>query len=554
MVARTSLWLDRIDAQGAPLVPAHAPLVGATDSSAELADPHDVVVVGAGLTGLTTAVLLARAGWSVLVVEARRIGAGTTGRSTAKISLLQGDRLSRIAKHHSEPVLRSYVEGSREGMDWLLRYCDEHAIRYQRRPAVTYATTGPGLVRVDAEATAAQAAGLPVDWRDDLDLPVPVVGAVELADQAQLDPMDVLAVLADDLVARGGRVVDGARVRGLRRERSGGYTVLTTRGDTRCDTVVLATGTPVLARGGYFARSQPQRSYALAARVPGELPRGMYLSVDRDVRSVRTTPAVPDGRAGVANPGAGGEVLLVGGAGHVTGRGAPTSEHARRLARWTERHFSGAVVTHAWSAQDYASADGLPLVGRLVPTDGRVLVATGFDKWGMTSAVAAALVISAELLGDHSPGWAGHWLPWRPRELAKGTGHVLRWNGEVGVRAASDWLRPWPAVGERGVPPEGQGRVERARVRQPEAVCTVGGVTRRVSAVCTHLGGIVSWNDAERSWDCPLHGSRFDPSGVPLEGPATEPLDPVDPAGAVKFRAVPGEPAPESVVPPGPTG
>ncbi|WP_066582914.1 FAD-dependent oxidoreductase [Cellulomonas timonensis] len=533
MVARTSLWLDRLDARALATD-------GGAGPSAELADPHDVVVVGAGLTGLTTALLLARAGWSVVVVESRWVGAGTTGRSTAKVSLLQGTRLSSMARRHPEPVQESYLEGSREGMDWLLRYCDEHGVAYQRRPAVTYATTGPGLVRVDEEMRVAERLGLPVEWRDELELPVAVVGAVELADQAQLDPMDVLAALAEDVVARGGRIVDRARVLGAHREPAGTYVVRTTRGDTRADTVVLATGAPVLDRGGFFGRLQARRSYALACQAPGDLPPGMYLSSDGDTRSVRSTPVVAAGES-TADAGA---MLLVGGAGHVTGRGGPTGAHVRRLTRWTERHFPGAVVTHAWSAQDYASSDGLPLVGRLVPTNGRVLFASGYDKWGMTTAVAAALVMAAELLGDHPPRWAADWRPWRPRELVRGAGTVARWNAEVGVRLASDWLRPWPAVAERPTPPEGQGRIERARFRHPEAVCTVGGVTRRVSGVCTHLGGIVTWNDAERSWDCPLHGSRFDATGSPLEGPATKPLEPTEPAQPPRRRQVPGMDAP----------
>jgi len=528
MVARTSLWLDRLDARGAATD-------GGAGPSAELADPHDLVVVGAGLTGLTTALLLARAGWSVLVVESRRVGAGTTGRSTAKVSLLQGTRLSSIASRHPEPVQASYVEGSREGKDWLLRYCDEHDVPYQRRPAVTYATTGPGLAKVEAEMAVADRLGLPVVWRDDLELPVATLGAVELADQAQLDPMSVLAALAEDVVARGGRIVDHARVLGVHREPGGKCLVRTTRGDTRSSTVVLATGMPILDRGGFFARLKPSRSYALAFRTTGELPVGMYLSADGDTRSVRTTPTVPGDSGADA-----GETLLVGGAGHVTGRSAPTSAHLRRLTRWTERHFPGAVGTHAWSAQDYASADGLPLVGRVTPANGHVLVASGYDKWGMTSAVAAALVMAADLLGDHPPGWADDWRPWRPRELAVGAGTAAKWNVGVGARLASDWLRPWPAVAERPTPPEGQGRVERSQFRRPEAVCTVGGVTRRVSAVCTHMGGIVTWNDAERSWDCPLHGSRFDATGSPLEGPAVKPLEPTEPAKPPRRREVPG--------------
>ncbi|MBU5421770.1 FAD-dependent oxidoreductase [Cellulomonas hominis] len=513
MVSRTSLWWDR---RPAPAHPHHlAP--GADPHPAD--EPADVVVVGAGLTGLTTALLLTRAGLRVLVLEARAVGAGTTGRSTAKISLLQGDRLASLAEQHDDRVAAAYAEGSAEGMDWLLRYLDDHDVPYQRREAVTFATTADGRDRVEAELEAARRAGVPVGWRRRTDLPLPVTGAIGLADQAQVDPLDVLGALAADVVARGGRVVEGVRVLGMHHgrgltSRTGRAVLRTTAGDVTCDAVVLATGTPILDRGGAFARLHALRSYALAFRVPEPPPASMAISVDAETRSIRSTPAGADGP----------DVLLVGGAGHPVGRRVPTGASVRELLEWTHRHVPGAELTHVWSAQDYAAADGLPLVGRLLPLDPRLHVATGYAKWGMTTAVAASLVLAAELLGDHPPRWAEAWRPWGRHEVA-GLGEAVRLNAGVGRRLAGGWTAPRPAAGRRPDPPEGQGGVERAGVR-PEAVCTVGGVTRRFSAVCPHLGGVVTWNEVERSFDCPLHGSRFAADGSVLEGPATHGLAP----------------------------
>lgn len=514
MVARTSLWWDRRPMPAHPhhLVP-EAPHPGD--------EPFDAVVVGAGLTGLTTALLLTRAGCRVLVVEARTVGAGTTGRSTAKISLLQGDRLGQLARRHDDRVVAAYAEASAEGMDWLLRYCDDHDVPYQRREAVTYATTAEGRDRVESELAAARRAGVPVGWRRHIDLPLPVTGAIGLAEQAQVDPLDVLGALATDLVARGGTIVEGVRVLGMHHgaefaTRQGSAVLRTTAGDVTCDAVVLATGTPILDRGGAFARLEPLRSYALAFRVPEPPPVGMYLSVDPDARSVRSTPSLA----------AGPDALLVGGAGHVVGRRVPTGPQVRSLIDWTQRHFPGAELTHVWSAQDYASADGLPLVGRLVPVDRRLFAATGYAKWGMTTAVAAALVLAADLLGDQGPRWAQAWRPLGRHELT-GAGDAVRLNGSTARWLAAGWTAARPPAGERPDPPEGQGGVERAGVR-PVAVCTVGGVTHRLSGVCSHLGGVVTWNEVERSWDCPLHGSRFAADGTVLEGPATRALQPVD--------------------------
>jgi glycine/D-amino acid oxidase-like deaminating enzyme/nitrite reductase/ring-hydroxylating ferredoxin subunit len=529
VVARTSLWWDRRPA-GHP----HHLATGGVPHPGD--EPADVVVVGAGLTGLVTALLLTRAGSRVTVLEARTVGAGTTGRSTAKVTLLQGDRLAALAERHEDRVVAAYAEAGAEGMSWLLRYLDDHEVPYQRREALTYATTAGGRDRVEAELEAARRAGVPVGWRRRTDLPIPVTGAVGLADQAQVDPLDVLGALAADVVGRGGRIVEGVRVLGTRHGATprGPVVLRTTAGDVTADAVVLATGTPVLDRGGTFARLHPQRSYALTFRVPEPPPASMSISVDAEPRSLRSTPALPgpelvrspdlpgDQATPVASPVP--DLLLVGGAGHPVGRRVPTGDSVRLLVDWTEGHFPGAVLTHAWSAQDYTSTDGLPLVGRLLPTDPRLLVATGYAKWGMTTAVAAALVLAADLLGHHAPRWAEAWRPLGRQELA-GLGDAARLNAAVARSLLTGWAAPRPAAGVRGDPPEGQGGVERAGV-VPVAVCTVGGVTRRVSGVCTHLGGVVAWNEVERSWDCPLHGSRFSPDGTVLEGPATRPLAP----------------------------
>lgn len=468
----TSLWLDRAARISDDALP---------DEGERL----DAVVVGAGLTGLTTALLLARAGRSVAVVEARAVGAVTTGNTTAKVSLLQGTHLSRIRRHQSRRVSAAYVDANREGMAWLLRFCDDHGVEVQRRPAATYAADATELTYVQEEHRVANSLGLPVRWHDRLDVPFPHVGATVLADQAQFDPMDVLAALVQQFRAHGGTLHQGRRVRGV--SRLGRPTVRLEGGETlSAEHVVLATGTPILDRGLYFAKLEPMRSYGLAFEGV-EAPEGMYLSAGADSRSVRDAPG---GR------------LVVGGSGHVVGRTPSELEHLDALRAWTQAYFPGATETHHWSAQDYRSHDGIPYVGALPRGGGRIHVATGYEKWGMTNAVAAARSISAQVLGE-TPSWArtlGHRIT-RP----SGAAQVARTNLGVGLALAN-----------------GAARVVRERL---PGVDTVPAAPRcGVVGLCTHLGGVLKWNDAEETWDCPLHGSRFAPDGSVLEGPATRPL------------------------------
>jgi hypothetical protein len=238
----------------------------------------------------------------------------------------------------------------------------------------------------------------------------------------------------------------------------------------------------------------------------------MYLSAGSSTRSVRDVPA------GAGSTPAG-PVLLIGGAGHVVGRTDSEGSHLDELRGWTAEHFTGAVETHAWSAQDYQPFDHLPHVGRLPRGGGRIFFATGFSKWGLTNGVAAGLAISGRILGSR-PDWAE---PLERHSLRPMSGAQL---AEINLGVGLAETRALIAAESRplaGVRPELTGSVGRAGL-MPTGEARVDGRTCRVLAVCTHLGGTLRWNDAERSWDCPLHGSRFSPDGKVLEGPATRPL------------------------------
>ncbi|GAB6985775.1 FAD-dependent oxidoreductase [Nocardioides pyridinolyticus] len=456
----TSLWQDRNPHPEAP--------TPAIDGD------WDLVVVGAGITGLTTAGLLARAGKSVIVLEAHRVGFGATGRSTAKVSLLQGTHYSKISRRHPASVLRQYAEANAEGLAWIARFCAEHGVDHQRRPAYTYANGEQGAASVRAELEALHKAGIEeATWVDEVPLPFETAGAVRLDDQLQVDSQALALALAADARTHGATIAEGIRVKQVHGHAP--CRVETEHLDVTAQAVVIATNMPILDRGAFFARAEPARSYALAFRTGEQAVDGMYLSADQPSRSLR----------GVPDPA--GSLLLVGGEGHKVGAATSEREHLDRLREWTAEHYPGAVETHAWSAQDYLPHHALPYVGPILPGADHLLVAGGYSKWGMTNGAAAGLALSGRLLGGHQE-WASAYEPWSSREVS-GLPDSVRINLQVAVEMTTGWARK--LTGSDDAP------------------------------VCTHLGGVLRRNDAEDTWDCPLHGSRFGLDGEVLEGPAT---------------------------------
>lgn len=478
---------------------------------------HDVIVVGAGLTGLTTAVMLTREGLDVAVVEAGDVAELASGANTGKLSLLQGQRLATIRRHHPASLVRAYVDANREGMQWLIAFADDAGVPYSRRTDHSYAQSPDGLDAVRAQHAAAQEAGLPTRMLEPSDLstsPFPVSGTVALDDQVTIDPVAVAAALARELLDAGGTLHTGIRV-------TGAHALPQTRVETAAGPlfarhIVLATGTPILDRGLYFAKTHGQRSYCVSFRVPGEVLGGTFISVDGPTRSIRPVSDA-DGPGRTAQ-------LVVGGNGHPVGRSDGETAAVDDLVSWTRLHFPDAEETHRWSAQDYESHNLVPFVGAMPRGLGRIRFATGYAKWGLSNAPAAAMRLTAEILGTHRrdrPKWMtmiGTRLT-VPADIGRGAAE----GSKVAAALVSGWTRAESRRIPVSQPTEGTGVVA-GRAGSPVGISTVDGVTRAVSAVCTHLGGVLDWNDAECTWDCPLHASRFAPDGTRIEGPALRDL------------------------------
>lgn len=493
----TSLWLDSVTKIGAAAIE--------TDTFEPGAE-FDEVIVGGGLTGLVTGLLFARAGRKVAIVEARFLGAVTTGNTTAKVTVLQGIQLQKIRKAMYPRIVQAYVDANRAAFDWLISYLGKCGVPVERKDAVTFAETADGAARVRTEYELAAAAGLDVRLEQDAGLPFRSFGAVRLPDQAQFDPMHVLAALAADIRALGGRIFEGIPVTGVRASQPA--VVSTPHGELRAEHVVLATGHVILDRGLYFAKVAANRSYALAFDPGTEPPDGMFINAEAPTHSIRTH----------------GDKLLIGGNGHHVGRHTSPKRARHELETWALERWPTAVRTHAWSAQDYIAPHHVPYVGALPRGRGRIFLATGYDKWGMTNSVAAAMTLAADILGENT-AWqrALHHRVTTPMAFATGIGE----NAAVGWWYLKGYARALGSPLQSDKPAEGQGVIGRRGLR-PVGSSTVEGVTCNVSVVCPHLRAALTWNDGELSWDCPAHGSRFAPDGSRLEGPAKSGLKRLD--------------------------
>jgi glycine/D-amino acid oxidase-like deaminating enzyme/nitrite reductase/ring-hydroxylating ferredoxin subunit len=464
----------------------------------------DVAVVGAGIAGLTTALLLKRAGLTVAVLEADHVGHGASGNNTAKVSALQATVYSELVAKHGVPTATSYAEANLAGVETLAGIVDQEGIEcdLRRRPAVTYAIAEDERAGVAAEFEAASKAGLPVVRDQDVDLPFPVFGSVRLDDQLSIHPVRYLRGLAAAVDGDGSGVFEHSRVQRVR-----GGRVHTDAGTVLADRVVIATHAPLLDRGAYFARLETVRSYCVAARLrSGNPPEVLAINAGDPVWSIA----------------AAGDLLILSGQGHPTGERGVDAGRYLALETFAREHWDVAEITHRWSAQDLYSYDGLPMVGPYLPGSRNLYVATGFRKWGLAMGTAAAVLLTDTITGKAGP-WAALFSP--QRVSLRGAPRLAMLNAKVAKEFVGDRLRPGEVSDTEAIP-RGEARVLREGLTQTGVYRDEQGELHAVSLRCTHLGCLLRFNGAETSWDCPCHGSRFDVDGAVLAGPATKPLSP----------------------------
>jgi len=466
------------------------------------------VVIGAGITGLTAARLLSEQGMTVAVIEARRVCSGVTGLTTAKVTALQSTTYSELSERWGNETSAAYAVANLEGLEMIRhRVHDEHIDCDLRiAPALTYSESGDGLAKIEAEVEAARRAGLEVSFTMESDLPFEIAGAARLEDQAQFHPRKYCQGLVRGILADGGAVFEETRAMDL--DATAGE-VVTDRGTVSAEVIVVASHIPFVDTGAYFARMTSSRSYAVAFRPPDEPPSGMYISVDPPIRSIRS---------------AADNYTIVGGEAHPSGQKMDTEDRYRALASWSQDRFGAPHVDYRWSAQDYRSVDGLPFVGSL-GSSGRVFIATGFAKWGMANGTIAAAIMVDLAMGRDNP--LASVFDSKRAALKQAAPGLLKSGAGFAKSLLTGRVLP-SHLKELEHVAAGSGDVVSIKGHKAAAFRDESGSVRAVSPICTHRGCQVAFNNAEQTWDCPCHGSRYDVEGKVIHGPAVRDLAPLD--------------------------
>ena len=471
----------------------------------------DVAVVGGGITGITAAILLKRAGKTVALIESKRIVEGATGYTTAKVTAGHGASYTKIRKAFGADGARLYARANEAALGWIAELIEANGIDcdFERRTSYVYAESDEEVAQLRQEAEVERQAGLGTRLVDTTPLPYAVAAALRLDNQAQFHPRRYLLALAATIPGDGSHVFEQSRVD--RVKHGDPCEVVVGRRVVLADDVVLATHLPILDSGLFFTRTYPHRSYAVAAPLADAPdPDGMYINSGTPTRSIRT---IRDGER---------VLLQVGGNGHKTGEEDDTGVRYDQLEAFLGEHWPGAgEVEHRWSTQDYMAHDYMPYVGRLRRRSKHLYLATGYSKWGMTNGTVAAMILTDAILGRANP-WAD--LFDSKRQLPRSSlGSFLRANASAGLRFLGGYLSRGDRVRVEELEP-GEGALVRVRGRKTAVYRDDERRLHGLSPVCRHLYCVVEWNPAERSWDCPCHGSRYTGEGAAIQGPTTEDL------------------------------
>lgn len=471
---------------------------------------QDVVVIGAGVAGLSTALCLCREGRRVRVIDRAGIGAGETLRTTAHLASALDDRYYRLARQHGDDGARLAAASHSAAIDWIeeLALSTEPSCGFRRIPGYLFSHDGD-LDNLHREISAAQAAGLSAGFlAEGVETPDVLGPVVRFDQQARVDMGQYLLALAKAVRDAGGGFLRAEAVA----VEGGVQPLVRLRDDEiRAAVVVVASNVPFHQTGATYMKQAAYRTYAVAGEAPaGALPDALYWDDGDPYHYVRLH--APGDASGPVQ-------VIVGGEDHKTGQDDDPTAYVR-LQEWTRARFPQITrFTHAWSGQILEPADGLAFIGA-DPDNDNVYLVTGDSGNGITHGTIAGLLL-ADLIQHRDNPWAALYEP--GRKPVRAGGEWLRENANAALQYR-DWLRPGEVASADEIA-RGAGAVLRRGPHRVAAYRSGDGRLHTFNARCPHLGCVVRWSSEEKSWDCPCHGSRFDAaSGAILNGPTSEPL------------------------------
>jgi len=471
----------------------------------------DVCIIGAGIAGLSTAYLLGQAGKSVVVLEDGEIGSGDTGRTTAHLSTALDDRYHELERLHGGELTRIAAESHSVAIDTIeaIVRAENISCDFERLDGYLFVPPEGDLLELEEELQAAQRSGIIVEWAVRAPIESFNTGpCLRFPRQGQFHPLKYLYGLVSSIERNGGKIFCSTHAADVQ----GGDPALVRTSDgpsVRASAVVVATNAPISETYGLYTANSAYRTYAIAAGVPrGSITRALYWDTPDPYHYVRVQG---DGSH---------DWLIVGGEDHKTGQADDFDERFERLESWTRERFPKLeAVDFTWSGQVMEPVDGLAFIGKHPVGKRNVYVATGDSGHGMTYGTIAGLLLR-DLITGNTNRWARLYDP--SRITIRAFAELTQENLNVAEQLA-DWVKD-PDVASIDQIAPGQGATLQSGLMKLAVYRDESGAYHRRSAVCPHLGCIVSWNSSEKSWDCPCHGSRFDPYGNVINGPAKDNL------------------------------
>ena len=471
----------------------------------------DVCIIGAGISGLTTAYLLARAGRQVAVLDHGPVAGGMTQATTAHISNMLDDRYFEVEKLHGREGARLAADSHTAAIDRIETIVKQEHIDcdFTRLDGYLFLAEGDRRETLERELDAARRAGLRAV---EMAARAPYASfdtgpCLRFPNVAQFHPLKYLARVAQAIQHEGGRIFAGTHAERV----EGGVPAVVHAGlhVVSADAVVVATNVPINDRVAIHTKQAPYLTYVIAARVPqGAVPQVLSWDTGDPYHYVRLH----------------GDLLIVGGEDHKTGQAADTHERHARLEAWARKRFpTMGPVEFAWSGQVIETQDDLAFIGRNPMDHENIYVVTGDSGMGITHGTIAGMLLTDLILGRPNP-WQALYDP--SRVTLRAAADFARENSNVALQY-TDWLTGGDVASAEEIAP-GAGAIVRKGLEKIAVYRDPQGKLHERHAACPHLGCVVHWNRAETTWDCPCHGSRFDRYGKVINGPANRDLAPVE--------------------------